>query len=290
MRGSYLDTAAPAVEAMLSKVNSVDFNIEENLLRDLLEMIGRQNKEIGGEPGRPRIEIAQSALQVWQAAIVMARAFVATQDRGWLAWLSKPEIARIGAGDTQRAERKLRRTIYYLLNTGWLGGGILLLETANVAPANARVVRGTLMRKLPAKTYRRESFAYKYLVGGISAVRSYGIARALAADAAYVALTNATEETIVDRGIPLRCIRGGGLCVDPEYQRMRISSRLCAPFHDLADRNGLWTVIQSSNPDRNDATVFCHMGFQKIGDYKYGPSPYNNVGPYVINIMARKPR
>jgi hypothetical protein len=265
-------------------------NIEETLWRDLAGLLRRHNSALEGEPGSPRLEIAESPSQLREAARVMAKAFVATRDRSWLVWLPKRELRNIADGKPQGAIRRLQRTVHYLLTTAGFRGGIVLIETAKAAPKSDRIVRGAIVRKLPVKTQQREPLTYKYVFGGYAAVRSYGLPRALAADAAYVALAKATDRFIAEWCIPGRCIKGGGLCVDPDYQRMRVSRRLAAPFFQLADLNGLWTVIQSGNPERNDATVFRSMGFQKIGDYAYGASPFNNVGPYTVNILAREPQ
>jgi hypothetical protein len=71
---------------------------------------------------------------------------------------------------------------------------------------------------------------------------------------------------------------------------MRVASRLCAPVHELADRHGLYAVLQSSSPESNDARVFNRMGYEKFGEHRYGVSNRNSVGPYVINLMVRRPR
>lgn len=267
-----------------------NLNIEEELLHSLVRIIARRNEAAAGEMGAPKVEIAQTREQLKQGAGIMAKAFVRNYDKAWLAWLSPGDLQRVSAGDFRAAEQKIARVIHYLMATALVSGGIVLVETARGAKNDERLVRGAALRVLPAAFPRKENVLHKYLFGGAAALMSYGVRGALAADHASRSLREATEEMRAREGIPERCIRNGMLCVGPAYQQMRVASRLCAPLHELADRHGLYTVLQSSSPESNDARVFNRMGYEKFGEHRYGVSKRNNVGPYVINLMVRRPR
>lgn len=265
-------------------------NIERELLHDLANIVNRQNDIMATQAGRPRIEIAESQERLAEAATLMARAFVRNYDKFWLAWLSSKDVHRISAGNFDGAERKIARTIHYFLTTAVLNGGIVAIETAEDDESGRRLVRGAALRSLPPVLPRGEGMLLKYVIGGSLALRNYGLFRALAAEKSYQALYEATESACVGEGIPKRRIDNGIICVCPSHWHKRVASRLYAPFHELADRHGLYCVLQSSSPETNDARVFNRFGYEKIGEHHYGASVFNTVGPYTINFLARAPR
>jgi hypothetical protein len=265
-------------------------NVEPDLLREFIAIVERQNRVTADEPGQPRVEIAQTRAQLAVAAAIMARAFVGNRDKAWLAWLSARDIRRLSSGDADATERKTARVIRYLLAAALPGGGLVLLETAAEGAAGARVARGAALRSLPPASPGKEGLLHKYAFGAAAVLASYGLMGALAADRASCALRESTEAMKAREGIPPRCINNGMVAVSPDHWHKRVASRLCAPFHKLADRCGLQTVLQSSSPLDNDARVFAGMGFEKTGEHLYGVSKRNRAGPHVMTLMVRKPR
>jgi GNAT superfamily N-acetyltransferase len=268
---------------------SLRLNVSDELRQEFNNIICELNREFRRYPGRPRVEIATTAKDLRATAFLLAATFARSRDRSWIAWLPRRQLDQIKSGEFSSSERKLARIIGYLLGTALICGGVIVFETASDENVGQRVMRGAILRKLPPATPRKESVLRRYLFGASLAVQSYGIRRALAADRAARELDQTMETLITRNCIPDRCVRGGMLAVLPPYQGLGVSSRLCAPFHELADRNGLWSVIQSSNPENNDDRVFRGWGFHPIGQHRYGPSPCNGVGPYALNILARKP-
>lgn len=268
----------------------IRLNISHDLDRDFSDILSELNCDFDRQPGRPRVEIATTASALNAAAALLATTFASSRDRSWIAWLPPREIAQIMSGDFAAAARKLAPIIGYLLSAALTDGGIVAYETADDEGSGTRIMRGAALRKLPSATPEKESMLRRYLVGAGLAVRSYGVRRALAADRAARALEQATEAMIVQHGIPDRCVRGGMIAVLPSYRGLGVSSRMSAPFHELADRNGLWSVLQSSSPEYNDDRVFYKWGFSLIGRHRYGPSSCNGIGPYELNILARRPK
>jgi GNAT superfamily N-acetyltransferase len=268
---------------------SLRLNVSDELLQEFNGIVDEMNRDFHRHPGTPRLEIATTAKQLRATAVLLAATFARSRDRSWIAWLPRRQLDQIKCGDFTGSERKLARIIGYLLSSALISGGIIVLETADGENVGQRVMRGAVLRKLPPATRDKESLLRRYLLGAGLALQSYGIRRALAADRAARELDQAMELSIARHRIPDRCVRGGMLAVFPPYQGLGVSSRLCAPFHELADRNGLWSVIQSSSPEHNDDRVFRRWGFDPIGQHHYGPSPCNGVGPYALNILARKP-
>jgi GNAT superfamily N-acetyltransferase len=268
---------------------SVCLNANGALFRELNAIIAARNLALLRQPGKPQVEIATTTRQLWAVAELFATTFVRCYDRSWVAWLPPRELHQIAAGDFAGADHKLTRIIHYLMSTALMSGGIIAIETAADETSGERLVRGAVLRKLPPAIKKTESVLRRYLLGGFLALQSYGVRRAVAAARAARELDEATEVLMAQHGIPDRCVRGGMLAVRPQYQGLGVSSRLCAPFHELADCNGLWIAIQSSRPEYNDDRAFRSWGFERIGRHHYGPSPCNGVGPYALNVLARKP-
>jgi GNAT superfamily N-acetyltransferase len=265
-------------------------NIAPQLLTDLKTIIERRNQQYAKEPGCPQVQIVESIRELRMAAELLAATFVRSCDRAWICWLPRRTLGQIAAGDFTKADRKLARIINYLIATSMIRGGVVVVETAEQPAGGGRTMRGVVVRQLPPRVKRTEPLLRRYLLGGFLALRSYGVRRALAADRASQDLDRATEDVTAAHGIPDGCVRGGGIAVRPEYRGLRVSSRLASLFQELADRNGLWSVLQSSSPECNDERVFHRWGYRLIGHHHYGVSPHNGVGSYILNIMARCPR
>jgi len=266
-------------------------NMRPDLLQSLLETFDQYNLRAQHEPGEPRIEIARDLVQLRAAATLMTQAFVRQRDKGWLAWLRPAQVQRIHAGDAASAERQLTRVMLYLLRAATFSGGITILETArDPADPQRRIVRGAGMSEFPVASDTGESVFHKYCFGAWAALRSYGLLRALAADRAYRALAAATEQMRQREGIDAqRCVRAGMLCVHPDYEGTGIAHRVFVMFQGFTDRHGLYCLMQSSNPERNDERVFKHWGFRHVGEYCYGASRFNSVGAYAIKLLVRPP-
>lgn len=270
----------------------IRFNVEAGLLRSLADLIEQQNAESIEEPGVPRVHLAATAQDLVHAARVMTQAFVRNQDKAWLAWLKPEEIRRIRSGEVSQAEEKLARVIHYLLEAALHTGGVVVLETAQEGmdvSDGPRTVRGAALRTLPSALPARPGLMHELFVGGRAALRAYGLGRTLAAQRASSALQRATEAMRVREGVPERCIYGGMVCVHPDHEQKRVASRMSRPFQQLADLHGLFYLLQSSNPDRNDTRVFKRFGFRHSGEFVYGASKFNSVGPYTVKLMIRSP-
>lgn len=264
-------------------------NVEPGILRSLAALLDDQNTVTSTQPGAPRVHVAHNRQDLAQAARVMAQAFVRQADKGWLAWLRPADVQRIRAGDLSGGEAKIGRVILYLLHTALRSGGMVTLETALDASQGRRVVRGAALRTLPCATVVAPSRVREIVFGGWAALRSYGWRRTFAAEKAAADLKRATQAMRVREGIPLRCIYGDMLCVHPAHEGQGVASRLSRPLQQLADRHALFYLLQSSNPERNDARVFKGFGFEHTGAFVYGDSALNSVGAYVITLMVRKP-
>ncbi|WAC71681.1 hypothetical protein OU995_19120 [Roseateles sp. SL47] len=266
-------------------------NVRTDLLTSVESLIAQQNEATASLPGEPRVDIVRDHGGVRAAAVVMTQAFVENHDKGWLAWLKPEEVRRIEEGDHALGERRLTPILAYLLRAGLGAGGILCVETVQAADGiGPRVVRGACLRRLPMAWPARDSLLYKYLVGGWHALRTYGLPRALAADRAQTRLRQATELARRAQGIPQGCIYSSMMCVPRRFEGLHVARRLSGPFLRLADEQGLHMLLQSSNPDRNDERVFKRFGFSRIGEFNYGVSRLNAVGPYTITLLARPPR
>lgn len=270
-------------------MSEMRFNVEPAILQGLRDLLDEQNARTAAEPGAPRVHMALDAQDLRRAAQVMAQAFVRNRDKGWLAWLRPAEVARIHAGNFEPGERKIARVIAYLLHAAIPAGGVVTLETAQEGPAGQRVVRGASLRNFPVAAAYRPSRLHELVFGGYAALRAYGLARSLAADKAAKELKAAAEAMRERQGIPQRCVRGGMLCVHPGHEQKHVASRLSRPPLRLADQQALFYLLESSNPERNDARVFSKFGFEHTGEFLYGVSDLNSVGPYVITLMARRP-
>ena len=274
-------------------MSRIALNIEAVILDDLIDLIEQQNVAQAHEPGSPRVHVATTTEDLAEATRVLTKAFVASRDKAWLAWLRPADIRRVHAGEVDGAERKLGRVIRYLIDAAVREGGIVVLETAAAteedAAAGRRMARGAALRTLPNITAPPSGWLHELIVGGRAALSAYGLRRTLAARSASDALQQATEAMRLREGIPERCIWGGMIGVLPEHEGKRVASRLFRPFHRLADRHGLCHLLQSSNPDRNDERVFKRFGFQHTGEFVYGASPMNGVGPYTVKFMVRWP-
>ncbi|RTQ32913.1 hypothetical protein EJP69_19625 [Variovorax gossypii] len=270
-------------------MSAIRLNIEAAILRSLAELIEEQNIASEAEPGTPRVHIVATAHELVQAAQVMAQAFVRNRDKAWIAWLRPADVSRIGSGDFVDAERKIARVIHYLLRAALRAGGVVVLETACDEGQGGRTVRGAALRTLPSAASSGASFFHDLTVGAPAALRAYGLRRTLAAQSASIALQRATHAMRVREGIPSRCIYGGMVCVRPDHEQKRVASRMSRPFQRLADVHGLFYLLQSSNPDRNDARVFKGFGFRHTGEFLYGASKLNSVGPYAVKLMVRSP-
>ncbi len=267
----------------------IRLNIEAEILQGLVDLIDRQNETSMDEPGAPRVHVAATAQDIVQAATVMTQAFVRNGDKAWLAWLRPDDLRRIRAGDFAVAERKIGRVMHYLLEAALASGGVVVLETSHEEAQNSRTVRGAALRTLPSAVPRAPGRMHELVVGGYAALRAYGLQRTLAAQSASAALQRATHAMRIREGIPERCIYGGMVCVHPAHEGQRVASRMSRPFQQLADRHGLAYLLQSSNPDRNDTRVFKGFGFRHTGEFVYGASRFNGVGPYTVKLMVRRP-
>lgn len=273
-------------------MSAIRLNVEPAILQGLRDLLDEQNARTAAEPGAPRVHMAQDAQDLRRAALVMAQAFVRNRDKGWLAWLRPPEVARIHAGQFEPGERKIARVIAYLLRAALPAGGVVTLETAQEGGGpqkGPRIVRGASLRNFPTAAVHRPSRLHELVFGGYAALRAYGLARSLAADKAAKELKAATEAMRERLGIPKRCVRGGMLCVHPDHEQKHVASRLSRPLLRLADQQALFYLLESSNPERNDTRVFNKFGFERTGEFLYGVSGLNSVGPYVITLMARRP-
>ena len=270
-------------------MSAVRLNIEAAILQSLGDLIAQQNIAGAAEPEAPRVHIAGTPHELLQAAEVMAQAFVRNRDKAWIAWLRPADVQRIGAGDFAEAERKIARVIHYLLQAALRAGGVVVLETAGDEHRGGRTVRGAALRTLPSAAAPGSGLLHDLTVGAPAALRAYGLRRTLAAQRAAAALQRATHAMRVREGIPARCIYGGMVCVRPDHEQKRVASRMSRPFQRLADIHGLFYLLQSSNPDRNDARVFQRFGFRHTGEFLYGASKFNSVGPYAVKLMVRRP-
>lgn len=270
-------------------MSGIRLNIEAALLQGLAELIGKQNAACEAEPDAPRVHIADTPDDLVRAALVMAQAFVRNRDKAWIAWLRPGEVERIRAGRFADAEKKIARVIHYLLQAALRSGGVVVLETAHDQAQGGRTVRGAALRTLPSAALSGPGLFHELTVGAPAALRAYGWRRTLAAQRASAALQRATHAMRVREGVPARCIYGGMVCVHPVHEQKRVASRMSRPFQQLADLHGLFYLLQSSNPDRNDARVFKGFGFRHTGEFLYGASKLNSVGPYTVKLMVRNP-
>ncbi|SDZ70531.1 hypothetical protein SAMN05518854_114118 [Variovorax sp. YR266] len=270
-------------------MSGIRLNIEAIILQSLVELIEQQNAASQAELDAPRVHIAATSEDLVHAAQVMAQAFVRNRDKAWIAWLRPADVKRIRAGDFVDAERKIARVIHYLLQAALRTGGVVVLETAREEPQGARTVRGAALRTLPSAIPSRPGLFHELTVGAPAALRAYGLRRTLAAQSASAALQRATHAMRVREGVPERCIYGGMVCVHPVHEQKRVASRMSRPFQRLADIHGLSYLLQSSNPDRNDTRVFKGFGFRHTGEFVYGASKLNSVGPYTVKLMIRSP-
>jgi len=270
-------------------MSGIRLNIEAIILQSLVELIGKQNTASEAEPDAPRVHIAATSEDLVHAALVMAQAFVRNRDKAWIAWLRPAEVGRIRAGHFADAERKIARVIHYLLQAALRSGGVVVLETAHDERQGGRTVRGAALRTLPSAAPSGPGLFHELTVGALAALRAYGLRRTLAAQSASAALQRATHAMRMREGVPERCIYGGMVCVHPVHEQKRVASRMSRPFQQLADLHGLFYLLQSSNPDRNDTRVFKGFGFRHTGEFLYGASKLNSVGPYTVKLMIRNP-
>lgn len=270
-------------------MSAVRLNIEAAVLRSLANLLEEQNIASEAEPETPRVHIAATPHDLVQAAEVMAQAFVRNRDKAWIAWLRPADVKRVGSGDYADAERKIARVIHYLLQAALRVGGVVVLETACDERQGGRTVRGAALRTVPSAASAGSGLFHDLTVGAPAALRAYGLRRTLAAQSASAALQRATHAMRVREGIPVRCVYGGMVCVRPDHEQKRVASRMSRPFQRLADIHGLFYLLQSSNPDRNDARVFKGFGFRHTGEFLYGASKLNSVGPCTVKLMVRSP-
>lgn len=270
-------------------MSRIQLNIEASILQGLVDLIEKQNAVSGTEPGAPRVHIAATSEDLVRAASVMTQAFVRNGDKAWIAWLRPADVQRIRAGDFVDAEKKIGRVIHYLLQAAFRTGGVVVLETAHDELHGGRTVRGAALRTLPSAVLSTPGLLHELTVGAHAALRAYGLRRTLAAQSASAALQRATHAMRVREGVPERCIYGGMVCVHPAHEQKRVASRMSRPFQRLADLHGLFYLLQSSNPDRNDTRVFKGFGFKHTGEFLYGASKLNSVGPYTVKLMVRSP-